>query len=274
MSADREAVDPGLYDEGYYAERCGGVEFFKLYGAKVLKPVLIHALARARVAPGMTALDVGCGRGELLYHLKQRGAKAVGMDYAAPALALAKKTSGADVCLADAKKLPFHDGVFDRVFLMSVVDHLHDWELEASLAELKRVLKPGGLMLVNTCVNTDYHKRKTFVLRLRLAQALGLKEPMPPKSSEDEELHINEHCAGDLERLFARTGWKGVIECRPSERYAVRALYGNSLPEGFPIKPASRWGEFWHGVLLSGPWKRLFARELFCIVAPSRTELG
>jgi len=266
MSSEPGAVDAGRYDERYYLESCGGNEFFKRYGPRVVKPVLAHALARARVEAGMTALDVGCGRGELLYQLKQKGARAVGLDYAAPGLALAKKTSAADVLLADAKKLPFKDASFDRVFLLGVVDHLREWELEACLAELARVIKPDGLLLTNTCANTDYHKRLTYALRKRTAAALGLKEPAAPRSSEDEELHVNEHCAEDLERLFAKTGWRGDVEFRPSERYVVREIYGETLPEDFPIKPASRASSLWHGLLLRGPWKRFFARELFCVL--------
>lgn len=268
MSSEQKAVEAAHYDERYYLESCGGSEFFKRYGPKVLKPVLAHALARAKLEPGMTALDVGCGRGELLYHLKAKGVRAVGLDYAAAGLGLAKKTSGADVLLADAKKLPFKDASLDRIFLLGVVDHLRDWELEACFAEFKRVLKPGGLLLANTCVNTDYHKRLTFPLREKTAKALGLKPPAPSKSSEDEELHVNEHCAGNLEALFDKTGWEGEIEFRPSEKHVVRALYGEPLPEGFPIKPASRGASFWHALLLSGPWRRFFARELFCVLAP------
>lgn len=268
MSPDPEGVDAARYDERYYAESCGGAEFFRRYGAAILKPVLAHALRRAEIRPGMAALDVGCGRGELLHHLKKGGATAVGVDYALPALALAQKTSQACVLLADAKKLPFKDDAFDRIFLLGVVDHLHDWELEAALGELKRVLKKDGLLLANTCVNTEYHKRLTYALRARLAKTIGARAPSPPRSSEDEELHVNEHCAGDLERLFARCGWKGSVEFRPSERYAARSLYGEPLPADFPIRPASRWGEIWHALLLRGPWKRLFARELFCVMAP------
>jgi ubiquinone/menaquinone biosynthesis C-methylase UbiE len=259
---------PEQYTEDYYLESCGGAEFFKRYGASVLKPVLAHALKRAEVKAGMAALDVGCGRGELLLHLRQKGVKAVGIDYAAPGLELARKTSGAEVMLADAKKLPFADASFDRIFLLGVVDHLRDWELEACFAEFKRVLKPGGRLLANTCVNTEYHKTLTYELRKTVAAALGLKEPSPPRSSEDQELHVNEHCAKDLERLFLKTGWKGAIEFRPSEKHVVRELYGETLPEGFPIKPATRAQTFWHGLLLAGPWKRLFARELFCVVEP------
>lgn len=261
-------VESGKYTQDYYLEDCGGSEFFALYGARILKPVLAYALKRARVAPGMTALDVGCGRGELLHHLRERGALGVGCDFALPALRLAQETSKAPVLRCDAKKLPFADGTFDRIFFLGVIDHLHDWELEACFAEFRRLLKRGGEVLANTCTNTDYHKNLSYGLRCRLARTMKLGEPRPPRSSQDAQLHVNEHCQGDLERFFAKIGWRGEIELRPNDKYSVGELYGEERPADLPIKAAPPWKSAWHAAAFRGPWKRFLARELFCKVTP------
>jgi ubiquinone/menaquinone biosynthesis C-methylase UbiE len=174
----------------------------------------------------MTALDLGCGRGELLYALKKRCVHAVGGDYARAALELAAKEDLGPVLRCDAKRLPFKDDCFDRIFLMSLLDHLRPWELEQCLSELKRVLKPGGYVLADTCANKLYYKNWTYGARKTLARALGLREPAPPRSSQDALLHVNEHDKGDLERFFSRIGWGGKVEYRPNEKTHLEELYG------------------------------------------------
>lgn len=268
MSSETRPVPAESYTEAYFLESCGGAEFFKLYGPKVVKPSQVHALKSAALEPGMEALDVGCGRGEILYQLRERRVKAVGADYALAALALAAETAKAPVLRCDAKSLPFRNGSFDRIFFLGVLDHLHDWELEAGFAEFARVLKPGGFVLASTCTNTEYHKSLTYAARRTLARALGLKDPSPPRTDEDAVLHVNEHALGDLERFFSRIGWQADIEPRPNEKYSVFELYGKPLPERFPLKPAPPWKTWFMQFAFQGPLKRLFAREFFCRLSP------
>lgn len=264
------SVDSAHYDDQYYRESCGGSEFFSRYGAKVLKPQLAYSLKRAELAPGMRVLDVGCGRGEMLYHVRELGASGVGTDYAQAALKLAAEVSGCPVALCDAKALPFKDASFDRVFLLGVVDHLHDWELEAAFGELRRVLRPGGKVVIHTCCNKAYYKNLTFGVRRALAKALGLKEPSPPRSGEDEALHVNEHSGASLSAFFARIGWRAEVEPRPNYKLELAELYGERLPEGFPMTPAAPWKRRIHRALL---WRRplsaVLAREFFCLASPA-----
>lgn len=264
-----QPVGADQYTKDYFLKECGGAEFFSLYGPRILKPVLAYALKRAQVEPGMTALDVGCGRGELLHHLRERGVLAVGCDHALPALRLAQETSKAPVLRCDVKKLPFADGTFDRIFFLGVIDHLHDWELEACFVEFRRLLKKeGGQVLANTCTNTDYHKSLSYGLRCRLARTMGLRQPRPPRSGHDEVVHVNEHSQGGLERFFAHIGWRGEIEPRPNDKYSVGELYGEEPPPDLPIRAAPPWKRAWHAAAFRGPWKRFLARELFCKVTP------
>lgn len=266
MGAETEAAK----DERYYRESCGGAEFFSRYGAEVVKPALALALKRARLAPGQRALDMGCGRGELLFQLRRAGVEAVGADYAPAALGLAKKTGEAPVLRADARRLPFAAASFDRIFFLGVVDHLPDQDLRACFDEFRRVLKPGGLVLLSTCVNTDYHKRLTYALRKTMARALGLRQPSPPRSTEDEALHVNEHNESGLGRFLEAAGWDHEIEPRPNDKYVVEELYGDRLPPDFPLRRPAAWKRAWHAAAFRGPWKRLLARELFCLARPKK----
>lgn len=265
----KRPVESGKYTEDYYLSDCGGSEFFVRYGARVLKPTLAYAQKKAGLRPGMAALDIGCGRGELLECLRREGVFVVGCDFALPALRLARKTTSAPLLRCDAKALPFADASFDLIFFLGVIDHLHDWELEACFREFRRLLKKGGIVLANTCANTDYYKHWSYSFRKAAAKTMKLKEPRPPRSSQDEELHVNEHGQADLERFFARIGWKAEVEPRPNDKYALEELYDSPLPLDFPIKPLSRWKKAWHRLAFRGPWKRFLARELFCAVTPS-----
>jgi SAM-dependent methyltransferase len=98
---------------------------------------------------GRRILDVGCGSGPLSAALRDRGAVVTGLDSSAGMLELARRRLGpaADLRLADlGSPLPFDDGTFDDVVAVLVLHYLQDWS--APLAELRRVLKPGGRLIV------------------------------------------------------------------------------------------------------------------------------
>ncbi|MBI3296660.1 MAG: class I SAM-dependent methyltransferase [Elusimicrobia bacterium] len=270
-----EPVDQGLYDEDYYRESCGGSEFYRLYGPRTLKPQLAYALRLGDVSAGKTVLDLGCGRGELLYHVEKAGARGVGTDYAAAALGVAKENAGGRVLRCDAKALPFVDAAFDRAFLLGVVDHLHDWELERCFEELSRVLKPGGFVVLHTCTNRLHYKTLTYAARARFARGarrlgLPMKDPRRPRSDEDESLHVNEHSQGDLERFFSKIGWQADIEAMPNYKSLVGRLYGDRLPEGFPLKAYAPWRAALARGTAKTPLAPLLAREFFVVARPRR----
>ena len=95
-------------------------------------------------------LDVGCGSGPLLAALRDRGAIVTGIDKSAGMLELARRRLGDDADLLVAElgsPLPFPDDTFDDVTASLVLHYLEDWG--PALAELWRVLKPGGRLIVS-----------------------------------------------------------------------------------------------------------------------------
>ncbi|MFC0542147.1 class I SAM-dependent methyltransferase [Kutzneria chonburiensis] len=99
---------------------------------------------------GRRILDAGCGAGPLFAALRDGGAVVSGIDASAGMLAQARKRLGddADLRVADlAEPLPFPDNTFDDVTASLVLHYLEDWG--PTLAELRRVLRPGGRLLVS-----------------------------------------------------------------------------------------------------------------------------
>lgn len=94
--------------------------------------------------PGEALLEVGYGGGGLLKRLaRSRPARLVGVD---PSSAVPKRVAEAELVRADAAALPFANASFDGLVSVSV---LHFWpRLEPVLAELARVLRPGGRLVL------------------------------------------------------------------------------------------------------------------------------
>lgn len=104
--------------------------------------------------PGQKALDVGCGTGTLLLHLSVRQPQATffGVDADSTALAIAERKAAAagaklSLTVASAMRLPFADAAFDAVTTSLLLHHLTTPQKRAALAEIRRVLRPGGVLL-------------------------------------------------------------------------------------------------------------------------------
>jgi SAM-dependent methyltransferase len=115
------------------------------YWGTFARPVWEPLLRTARIGRGTRVLDVGCGSGELLEHLQDRGAMPCGVDPAPRMAELARaRAIGVDVRLGDFERLPFDDGAFDALLAVNALQFAEDQD--AALAEAARVLVPGGVV--------------------------------------------------------------------------------------------------------------------------------
>jgi SAM-dependent methyltransferase len=129
--------------------------FAEAYAAETESSLLNGYYARPAIldlagdVAGRRILDVGCGAGPLFEELRDRGALVTGVDPSAKMLELARKRLGDGAALrqADLKDpLPYPDDAFDDAVACLVLHYLEDWS--APLAELRRVLVPGGRLIV------------------------------------------------------------------------------------------------------------------------------
>jgi SAM-dependent methyltransferase len=151
---------------------------------------------RLGLRAGERVLDMGCGAGRHAFEMYLRGADVLALDQDADELATvsewfaAMRDEGsvpdgaeADVKQGDALNLPFPDGEFDRVVAAEVLEHIPDDD--AAIAELVRVLRPGGTIAVTVprwlpekvcwMLSTEYHEVEGGHVRIYRGDALVAK---------------------------------------------------------------------------------------------------
>ncbi len=137
--------------EDYYA-RIAAVECAHWWH-RGMREIAAALLGRRLDAPGLRVCDAGCGTGGVLRWVLERnpGARPAGVDISSEAVALARvRVPEADLRVAPLSELPFEEATFDVVATNDVVQHVPERHLEASARELRRLLAPGGALLVRT----------------------------------------------------------------------------------------------------------------------------
>ncbi|MDR2987043.1 MAG: class I SAM-dependent methyltransferase [Nocardiopsaceae bacterium] len=148
VSPTADSADPAaVNDYDSFAEAYAASNENNLLNAYYERPAM---LALAGDVAGRRILDAGCGAGPLFAALRDRGAIVTGIDKSAGMLKLARRRlgDGADLQQAElGSPLLFPDDTFDDVTASLVLHYLEDWG--PALAELRRVLKPGGRLIVS-----------------------------------------------------------------------------------------------------------------------------
>jgi ubiquinone/menaquinone biosynthesis C-methylase UbiE len=198
----------------------------------------LRTLAESIAAtPGATVLDMGCGAGHASFAVAPHAREVVAYDIARPMLATvegaAKERGLANIRTQQgaAETLPFADGSFDWVISRMSAHHWHDVPL--ALAEVRRVLKPGGKVLFIDIAGSDHPLLDTHIQAIEVLR---------------DGSHIRDYRADEWLALFQQAGFKAEVRSRwrlplqfdtwvarmrtPPERVtAIRSLWTNAPDE-------------------------------------------
>jgi len=161
--------------------------------------------------PWRRVLDFGCGAGRLSQALADHADEVVGVDVSPPMLEVARKLDASNKCsfvLNSSSDLSqFADSSFDLVYSELVLQHLPVAVIDGYLAEFVRVLRPGGVALLQ-CTTRPLWTFKGTVWRLapgwlvRLAQRVFLRYPAP--------MRMTRYAPARLRSVVAAAGAKVV----------------------------------------------------------------
>ena len=160
-----------------------------------------RALLLGEARPGERVLDLGCGAGRFVAALRDAGTDPVGVELAEAALTRARANApGADLRLVEPDgSLPLDHGSVDLVWCSEVLEHVAD--TEHLLLEVRRVLRPGGRLLVTV----PFHGR----VKGALIALLRFDAHFDPLGQ-----HLRFYTAGSLRTTLERAGFDAV-QVRP-----------------------------------------------------------
>jgi SAM-dependent methyltransferase len=158
-----------------------------------------RALLLGEARPGERVLDLGCGAGRFVAALRDAGADAIGVELADAALSRARaNVPGADLRLVEPDgSLPLDHSSVDLVWCSEVLEHVPD--TAHLLLEVRRVLRPGGRLLVTV----PYHGRvKNLLIAL-----LRFDAHFDPLGQ-----HVRFYTARSLRTTLERSAFTAAVE--------------------------------------------------------------
>ena len=224
----RPSVPSSSYDEPYYLKHMDGANEFVRSQGQYVSSRLRYVLQLAPVQSGTRVLELGCGRGEATWQCARLGSYATGLDFSSTALHIASELRvraseqglWMDLTQAIAYRLPFASDSYDNVLMLDVVEHLTPEELLATLAEVRRILCPGGQVIVHTMPNTWYYKIGYPLFRV-VQRLRGKHMPADPRERWGyREVHVNEQNLILLGRELRESGFKAKAWLYSTESYA------------------------------------------------------
>ncbi len=213
MTGQIKGLPPDLYDRAYFLSHCGGFEEYRRSKGKELELRMVIVLNLAHIVEGSRVLDVGCGRGELVFHAAKRGTFSCGIDYSKEAISLSADTleelgkphrKRACLCRSNGRKLPFRSGSFDRIILSDIMEHLYQNELDELIKEVSRLLSPCGLLVIHTFPNRWFYNLYYPLRRLLSWPFPSKRGPLDPRSRYEKQMHVNEQSPLSLIRLLKK----------------------------------------------------------------------
>jgi len=189
------------------------------------------AAARGRLVPpatrdGAVLVDIGCGGGLLAPHVAGKGYRHVGVDLSPSGLRHAR-AHGVHPVRGDVLAVPLRDGCADVVAAGEILEHVVD--LRLAVAEACRLLRPGGLLVIDTLAATAVCRFVSITLAERLAMA--------PRGIHDPALLVDRAALrAECARHGVRLALRGI---RPSLRDLLAWLAGRAGTVGMVPVPTT-----------------------------------
>jgi SAM-dependent methyltransferase len=153
-----------------------------------------------------SVLDLGCGKGHMVYAFDELGVESFGVDFSEYAVSRSPQNIRERLFKADlaSEVLPFENGKFDMITAMGLLEHLKS--VDHAIGEMKRVLQPGGSLFIRT-------PKRSIEVALRM---LGISDPT----------HINVRPRAYWVKTFESQGFQYVGEFpKAKHRKAMWAQY-------------------------------------------------
>lgn len=205
------------YTASYYLRDCGGWNSFQQHqGRRIADCRLGCLISTAMWKSPKRLLDLGCGRGELVYAAASRGVKVTAVDYSSDAIQIAKSVfAGGEPCatnvewICDSAVSEQIRGTYDAVIASDLIEHMSPAEVDHLYAKVASQLSPQGLVVIHTRPNR-WHYQYDHARRRRIAASVGAYLPRDPRSHYEKLMHINEQSPRVLLRQL-RQRFKHVL---------------------------------------------------------------
>jgi len=161
-------------------------------------------------------LDFGCGPGFLVEKLVNRGALTEAVDFSPASIEATRKRLAGQAKFAGATEIqalptPYEDARFDTVFFLETIEHLLADELEPTVAELARITKPGGSIVITTRNEEDLEK----------------------------DMQICPDCGCKFHRVQHQSSWSATSLTRFMQKHGFEVERTRTLT----LRPYSRWSQ-------------------------------
>jgi ubiquinone/menaquinone biosynthesis C-methylase UbiE len=156
-------------------------------------------------------LDVGCSAGRDCRSFRDLGAMVVGVDLSIGLIAIAReKYPTIEFIQADARRLPLPNADFDGIWAHGLIHEMNPSDMLAAIQEMKRVLKPGGILYIRTKMGEGIKKSRDIM-------------------SSGEEREVTQLSVEDVETMMSGIGLKkldvSVSKSKSRELYWISAYY-------------------------------------------------